>query len=79
MKGTMTNGVVQSPQGHTMCCVAIDTGAFDKILVIILLPRAQCATTAHVYPRESASLFLSLSLSLRGVGPHVLSDTAMCA
>ena len=63
----MTNGVVQSSQGQTRCCVAIDAGALDKVLMIILLPRVH-ARQGRTYIRGKAlpppSLSLSLSLSL---------------
>jgi len=70
MKGMMTNGVGQSLPGHTRCRVVIDTGALGKVLMIILLYAARIS--------EGKRFPLSLSLSLRSVGPHVLSDTTMC-
>ena len=51
----MTNGVMKSFPGHTRCRVAIDTGALDKVLVIILLYAARISEGKH-FP-------LSLSLS----------------
>ena len=51
----MTNGVVQSFPGHTRCRVAIDTGALDKVLMILLLYVARISEGKH-FP-------LSLSLS----------------
>ena len=68
----MTEGSGQSFPGHSRCRVAIDTGALGKVLMII-----------HVYAASISEgkrfpLSLSLSLSLRSVGPHVLGDTTMC-
>jgi len=69
MKGTMTDGSGQSFPGHSRCRVAIDTGALRKVLMIILVYVARMP--------EGKRFPLSLSLSLRSVGPHVLGDTAM--
>ena len=66
----MTDGAGQSFPGHTRCRVAIDTGALGKVLMIILVYAARIS--------EGKRFPFSLSLSLRSLGPHVLSDTTMC-